>query len=313
MAGANGSNARTVVAVIGAGIMGSAMARNLAAAGLDTRVWDRSPAAAAALADAGAVAATSAQDAVRDADVVITMLPTAAAVESVIFDGRRGRRVRRGDRVGADGHDRRRGDPGLRDRLAAARPGVTFVDAPVSGSKGPAEQGQLLILASGPRNRGRRAAPGLRRHRPQDRMAGPGRPGQHRQAGRQRLPVHPHRRRRRDHGARRSPRHRPPAARRRHRGRPAGRPARRRQVAQDGPRRLTRRSSRWNGRSKTSTSRSAPQAASRHRSWPRCLASGTPPWPPATAARTSAPPASPCPPQTRPTSSAATAATADRP
>jgi phosphoglycerate dehydrogenase-like enzyme len=42
MAGVNGSDARTVVAVLGAGIMGSAMARNLAAAGLDTRVWDRS-------------------------------------------------------------------------------------------------------------------------------------------------------------------------------------------------------------------------------------------------------------------------------
>src|SRR5438876_8780701 len=88
MAGVNGSDACTVVAVIGAGIMGSAMARNLAAAGLDTRVWDRSPAAAAALADAGAAAAASAPDAVRDADVVITMLPTAAAVESVTFDGR---------------------------------------------------------------------------------------------------------------------------------------------------------------------------------------------------------------------------------
>ncbi len=67
MAGVNGSDARTVVAVIGAGIMGSAMARNLAAAGLDTRVWDGSPAAAAALADAGATAAASAPDAVRDA------------------------------------------------------------------------------------------------------------------------------------------------------------------------------------------------------------------------------------------------------
>ena len=43
MAGVNDSDARTVVAVLGAGIMGSAMARNLAAAGLDTRVWDRSP------------------------------------------------------------------------------------------------------------------------------------------------------------------------------------------------------------------------------------------------------------------------------
>jgi 3-hydroxyisobutyrate dehydrogenase len=48
MAGEKGSHAHTV-AVIGAGIMGSAMARNLAAAGLDTRVWDGSPAAAAAL------------------------------------------------------------------------------------------------------------------------------------------------------------------------------------------------------------------------------------------------------------------------
>lgn len=38
----------------------------------------------------------------------------------------------------------------VRDRLASRRPGVMFVDAPVSGSKGPAEQGQLLILASGP-------------------------------------------------------------------------------------------------------------------------------------------------------------------
>jgi 3-hydroxyisobutyrate dehydrogenase len=45
MAGENGSDARTTVAVIGAGIMGSAMARNLVAAGLTTRVWDGSPAA----------------------------------------------------------------------------------------------------------------------------------------------------------------------------------------------------------------------------------------------------------------------------
>jgi 3-hydroxyisobutyrate dehydrogenase len=86
MAGVNGRDVGAVVAVLGAGIMGSAMARNLVAAGLDTRVWDRSPAAAAALSDAGAVAAASAADAVRDASVVITMLPTAAAVESVIFD-----------------------------------------------------------------------------------------------------------------------------------------------------------------------------------------------------------------------------------
>jgi 3-hydroxyisobutyrate dehydrogenase len=74
------------VAVIGAGIMGSAMARNLVAAGLTTRVWDRSPSATGPLADAGAVVAASAREAVRDAGAVITMLPTADVVDSVVFD-----------------------------------------------------------------------------------------------------------------------------------------------------------------------------------------------------------------------------------
>jgi 3-hydroxyisobutyrate dehydrogenase len=150
MAGANGSDARATVAVIGAGIMGSAMTRNLVAAGVNTRVWDGSAAATGPLGDAGAVVAASARAAVQDADVVITMLPTADAVESVIFDG--GVADAFADRcvwaqmgtIGVEATLR------IRDRLAAQRPGVIFVDAPVSGSKGPAEQGQLLILASGP-------------------------------------------------------------------------------------------------------------------------------------------------------------------
>jgi 3-hydroxyisobutyrate dehydrogenase len=113
-------------------------------------VWDRSATATGPLGDAGAAVAASARDAVRDADVVITMLPTADVVESVIF----------GDGVAdafADGCVwAQMGTIGveatvhLRDRLSEQRPGVVFVDAPVSGSKGPAEQGQLLILASGP-------------------------------------------------------------------------------------------------------------------------------------------------------------------
>jgi len=150
MARANGGNGRVAVAVIGAGIMGSAMARNLAAAGLPTRVWDRAASATGPLADAGAVVAASARNAVRDAGVVITMLPTADAVESVIFDGQVGEAFADGcvwaqmGTIGVEATLR------IRDRLAAQRPGVMFVDAPVSGSKGPAEQGQLLILASGP-------------------------------------------------------------------------------------------------------------------------------------------------------------------
>jgi 3-hydroxyisobutyrate dehydrogenase len=150
MARENGGNGRVAAAVIGAGIMGSAMARNLAAAGLTTRVWDRSASATGPLADAGALVAASARDAVRDAGVVITMLPTADAVESVIFDGQVAEAFADGcvwaqmGTIGVEATLR------IRDRLAAQRPDVMFVDAPVSGSKGPAEQGQLLILASGP-------------------------------------------------------------------------------------------------------------------------------------------------------------------
>jgi 3-hydroxyisobutyrate dehydrogenase len=141
---------RSTVAVIGAGIMGSAMTRNLVAAGMDTRVWDRSAAATGPLGDAGAAVAATARDAVRDADVVITMLPTADVVESVIFDDGVADAFADGcvwaqmGTIGVEATLR------FRDRLTEQRPSVMFVDAPVSGSKGPAEQGQLLILASGP-------------------------------------------------------------------------------------------------------------------------------------------------------------------
>ena len=150
MAGANGSDSRAAVAVIGAGIMGAAMARNLVAAGLNTRVWDRSPSATGPLAEAGAVVAESAREAVRDARVVITMLPTADAVDSVIFDGGVADAFADGSVWAQMGTIGVEATLRSKDRLAAQRPGVMFVDAPVSGSKGPAEQGQLLILASGP-------------------------------------------------------------------------------------------------------------------------------------------------------------------
>jgi 3-hydroxyisobutyrate dehydrogenase len=150
MVAANDNDAISTVAVIGAGIMGAAMTRNLVAAGLVTRVWDRSAAATGPLGDAGAVVAASPPEAVRDADVVITMLPTADAVESVIFgDGVAGAFAdgcawAQMGTIGVEATVR------IRNRLAEQRPDVLFADAPVSGSKGPAEQGQLLILASGP-------------------------------------------------------------------------------------------------------------------------------------------------------------------
>jgi 3-hydroxyisobutyrate dehydrogenase len=140
---------RARVAVLGTGIMGSAMARNLLAAGLPTTVWDRSAAATAPLAGAGAAVAASAPNAIRDAQVVITMLPDADIVESVMFAGgpppfAPGAAWAQMGTIGVSA------TAGLAARVGRIRPDVAFVDAPVSGSKGPAEAGQLLILASGP-------------------------------------------------------------------------------------------------------------------------------------------------------------------
>jgi 3-hydroxyisobutyrate dehydrogenase len=138
------------VAVIGAGIMGAAMARNLVAAGLTTRVWDRSASATGPLADTGVVVEASARDAVADAAVVITMLSTADVLDAVMFDGGAVDTFADGSVWAQMGTIGVPATLRMRDQLAARRPGAMFVDAPVSGSKGPAEQGQLLVLASGP-------------------------------------------------------------------------------------------------------------------------------------------------------------------
>jgi 3-hydroxyisobutyrate dehydrogenase len=138
------------VAVLGTGIMGSAMARNLVRAGLRTTVWDRSPSASAALADAGACVAASPDEAVRSARIVITMLPTAEAVSSVMFDGGVAASLANGAAWAQMGTIGVTETQEVAARLAQLRPDVLFVDAPVSGSKGPAAAGKLLILASGP-------------------------------------------------------------------------------------------------------------------------------------------------------------------
>jgi 3-hydroxyisobutyrate dehydrogenase len=138
------------VAVLGIGIMGSAMARNLAAAGLPTTVWDRSPSATAPLSKAGARVAASPAEAVRDARLVITMLPTAAVVESVMFGSGAAQGFVQGAVWAQMGTIGSTETGQIASRLRADRPDVMFVDAPVSGSKAPAEAGQLLILASGP-------------------------------------------------------------------------------------------------------------------------------------------------------------------
>jgi 3-hydroxyisobutyrate dehydrogenase len=151
MAAATNQGQSARVAVLGTGIMGSAMARNLTAAGLPTTVWDRSASATAPLADAGATVAKSPRDAVLGASVVITMLPTADVVNSVIFDGDVPSAFDEGAVWAQMGTVGVEATADFVDRLVRMRPDVMYVDAPVSGSKGPAQSAQLLILASGPR------------------------------------------------------------------------------------------------------------------------------------------------------------------
>jgi 3-hydroxyisobutyrate dehydrogenase len=137
------------VAVLGVGTMGSAMATRLLQAGLETVVWDRSAGATSELGTQGAIVAGSPQEAVAKSDVVITMLSTVDVIVSVVDDGVLGAMrphaiwVQMGT-IGLEATER------LIERAKEIRPDVLFVDAPVSGSKGPAEAGQLLILASGP-------------------------------------------------------------------------------------------------------------------------------------------------------------------
>jgi 3-hydroxyisobutyrate dehydrogenase-like beta-hydroxyacid dehydrogenase len=149
------------IALLGTGHMGTPMARRLLAAGHRVKVWNRRPARAAALATAGAeVAATPAQ-AVVDADVVITMLTDAAAVEAALFqtDGgaagslRPGAVVLQMSTIGPD-----------EVRAVAARlpEDVSFLDAPVGGSVGAVEAGTLTIFVGGSDEAAERAEPVLR-------------------------------------------------------------------------------------------------------------------------------------------------------
>src|SRR5579862_8805509 len=136
------------ITVLGVGTMGSAFARRLLGAGMRVNVWDPSPAAAARLGDAGAEVAATSEDAVRDAYVVLTMVPTITSIEEtmppVLAAMQQGATWLQMSTIGVEGTER---------AMALAkehRPDVVFVDAPVSGSKSPAEEGKLLILASGP-------------------------------------------------------------------------------------------------------------------------------------------------------------------
>ena len=136
------------VALLGTGTMGAGMAANIARAGLPLRVWNRSREKAEPLAGVGAVVADSPAEAVEGADLVLTMLFDADAVAATMEQARAslaaGAVWVQQSTVGVEGSDR---------LVALARDlGVAYVDAPVLGTRKPAQDGALVVLASGPQD-----------------------------------------------------------------------------------------------------------------------------------------------------------------
>ena len=123
------------VAVLGTGIMGTPMAKNIAAAGHDVVVWNRTREKAEAT---GLPVADSAQESVRGADVVVTVLRDLEAVKAAVEELHFGTAAwMQSSTVGL----------GI-EELAAL--GENLVDAPVLGTRTPAEEGKLTVFLSGP-------------------------------------------------------------------------------------------------------------------------------------------------------------------
>jgi 3-hydroxyisobutyrate dehydrogenase len=150
---------REPVAILGIGAMGHGMAASALRAGIPTVVWNRRPAATRDLAGLGAEVAETAADAARRAAIVVTMVTDTDAVMSIARDQSMLAALHPGavwvqmSTIGVAGIDR------VASLVQAERPDVTLLDAPVSGSKDPAEQGQLTIFASGPEGARPRVTP----------------------------------------------------------------------------------------------------------------------------------------------------------
>jgi 3-hydroxyisobutyrate dehydrogenase len=147
------------VAFLGIGTMGHAMATSALRAGISTVVWNREPTATRDLAELGADVAPAVADAAAAAGIVVTMVTDADAVVSIATDQGMLGALRPGSiwaqmsTLGVAGTERVAG------LVEGQRHDVALLDAPVSGSKEPAEQGKLTIFASGPDDARSRVAP----------------------------------------------------------------------------------------------------------------------------------------------------------
>ncbi|MFF0834405.1 MULTISPECIES: NAD(P)-dependent oxidoreductase [unclassified Streptomyces] len=137
---------KPTVAVLGTGIMGAAMARNIARAGLGVRAWNRTREKAEPLASDGIRVTGTPAEAVEDADVVLTMLYDGGTALDVM------REAAPALRSGACWAQCTTAGTELVADLArfAGEHGLVFYDAPVLGTRQPAEAGQLTVLAAGP-------------------------------------------------------------------------------------------------------------------------------------------------------------------
>jgi len=140
---------------IGLGIMGGGMAANLALAGMTPAVWNRTAAKAGPLEKLGARVAASPADAAKDADVVITMLADPPAVREIAAA------FLPELKAGALWINATTIDPDCAREMAALADGrgARYLDAPVTGSKGPAAKGELIFFVGGAPEDVARAAP----------------------------------------------------------------------------------------------------------------------------------------------------------
>lgn len=140
------TSVRNRVGLLGVGLMGSAMGRRLLTQGMEVVAWDREPEHVSALGRAGAAVVRTAAEVPAGTRAVITMLPTAGVILEVVRplleEWPPGAVWLQMSSVGAAEADQ--------ITHVATEHGITLVDAPVSGSTHPAEEGKLTILASGP-------------------------------------------------------------------------------------------------------------------------------------------------------------------
>ncbi len=143
---AEDAGSRPPVALLGTGIMGAGMGRSMLRAGLPLTVWNRTQAKSEVLKVAGASVAATPADAVRDAQVIVTMLADSRTVADAMAAAAPGLRA---GQVWAQTSTV--GIAGLQPLARFAREhDLIFVDSPVLGTRKPAEQGALTVFAAGP-------------------------------------------------------------------------------------------------------------------------------------------------------------------